>query len=258
MKFFLIIFIAMTPLWAQKSVGPETFQVQVRPVLNSIVNDFYQMVALFPHFPQSLTSVINELNKIQSEKEALLEKCPQRLTKECSGEINRIRSSLLISVLQSQKLMGSLEPEKSLYINSQAGSRTIQTLQTKIESIKGDLDNLSLVLKAEAKHKKNTFELVKSIDELNTYASLSIIEFVPFHYQADFRHFYFNFIHPIELHVSKKKNYEFLNRNINSLNFALNLLNQNLTKRNKKTPEGMAPYLSLIHNKWNSLLRYYF
>jgi hypothetical protein len=36
------------------------------------------------------------------------------------------------------------------------------------------------------------------------------------------------------------------------------LLNQSLTKRNKKTPEGMGPYLATIHNRWNSILRYYF
>jgi hypothetical protein len=258
MKLILFFLIISSPLWAQKSVGPDTFQTQVRPVLNGIVNDFYQMITLFPNFPTDLPSIVDHLNKIQQEKDRLLEKCPQRLAKECDEEINKIRSNLLSSSLQTQKLLSNFTPEKSLYITSQAGIRTVQTLLLKIENIKTDLDIISLTLKAKAKHKKNTIDLVKSIDELATFASLSIIEFVPFHYQSDFRHFYFQFIHPIELHVSKKKNYEFLNRNINALNFALNLLNQNLTKRSKKTPEGMAPYLSVIHNKWNSLLRYYF
>jgi hypothetical protein len=112
-------------------------------------------------------------------------------------------------------------------------------------------------MRAQISDKKNTATLVKQIDELQTVLSLAVVEYIPYGYREDFRHFYFDFVHPIELQVSKNNNYEFLNRNVSALNFAINLLNQNLTKRNKKTPEGMAPYLSLIHNRWNSLIRYY-
>ncbi len=113
-------------------------------------------------------------------------------------------------------------------------------------------------MRARIKQKKETYTVVRKIDELQAMLSLSIVEFIPFLYKDDFRLFYTNFVHPIEVQLSKHKNYEFLNRNVNSLNFSINLLNQNLTKRSKKTPEGMAPFLSLIHNRWNSLLRYYF
>jgi hypothetical protein len=257
MKLLLIFCFLFPTAWAQKTVSGDVFQIQIRPVLKSIVSDFYQMISLFPDFPGSIVSIVDEVSKIQNEKDVLTQKCPQRLGKECSAEINRMRLSLLNAQMLTLKLLSQYRPGSNLYITSQAGIRTLQTLGLKIESIKGELDNLSLILLAKAKHKKLTYDLIKSLDDLNTYASLSVIEFVPFQYQSDFRHFYFNFIHPIELQMNKKKNYEFLNRNINSLNFALNLLNQNLTKRNKKTPEGMSPYLSVMHNKWNSLLRYY-
>jgi hypothetical protein len=99
--------------------------------------------------------------------------------------------------------------------------------------------------------------MIKELDELTTIVSLAVMEYIPLNYKEDFRHFFFNFIHPIQQQISKKNNYEFLNRNIYSLNFSINLLNQTLTKK-KKTPEGMAPFLAVIHNRWNSIIRNYY
>jgi hypothetical protein len=243
---------------AQKKLGPEQFQSSIRPVLSGILSDFYQMISLFPDFPRELITIIDELDGIESEKASLLEKCPKRLEKSCLENINRLRGKFLSIQAKSFKLIANQKMNSNLHMNPLGGIRSTNEFQFKLESIKGELDNASLIISAGANQKKETYQLIKKMDELSTYASLTVVEYVPFSYQADFRHFYFNFIHPLQLHISQYKNHEFLYRNIDSLNFAINLINQNLTKRNKKTPEGMAPFLALMHNRWNSILRYYY
>lgn len=258
MRFLIIVILLLSPAaFAQKTLGRETFMVNVRPVLNGILSDFYQMITLFPDFPKNLIPLISELDTLTSDKETLRDTCPRLIEANCKDTVKSLREklakirTLTMDVLTQQKM------SSSLHMNSVSGLRLVSQFDSELEEVKGYLDNTSFFSAAKISRKRETHHVLKELDELNTLLSLAIVEYIPYTYKDDFRHFYFNFVHPVQQQISKNKNYEFLNRNVNSLNFALNLLNQTLTKR-KKTPEGMGPYLSVIHNRWNSLLRYYF
>jgi prefoldin subunit 5 len=259
MRVILLLLLLMPSVtFAQKTLGRETFMVNVRPVLNGILSDFYQMVALFPDFPKEIIPLIQELDGLTTDKENLRDTCPRLIEKKCQETIQSLRQRLAKIRSQSLDLLTQQRISSSLYMNSLTGFRLVTQFDSEMEEVKGYLDNAAFLLSAQIPQKRETYAVLKELDELNTLISLAIVEYIPFTYRDDFRHFYFNFVQPIQIQISKNKNYEFLNRNVNSLNFAINLLNQNLTKRAKKTPEGMAPYLAVIHNRWNSLLRYYF
>ena len=256
--FFIFLLLTSSHAFAQKRLNADSFKVNVRPILNGILSDFYQMITLFPDFPKELIPVIKELDSITTEKEILVDNCPRVLNDKCLEQIDILRSKLrnlkeLSFILLSRQPMAS-----TLYLNSISGIKTVNNFDAQLELVKGQLDNASFLIKAKLKDKVETYSILKEVDELNPLLSLALVEFIPYTYRVDFRHFYFNFVHPIQQQISKNINYEFLNRNVNSLNFAINLLNMNLTKRNKKTPDGMGPYLATIHNRWNSILRYYF
>lgn len=259
MRIFLILILLFSSnAFAQKRLNPDSFKVNVRPILTGILSDFYQMITLFPDFPKELVPVVKELDSITTEKEILVDNCPRILNDKCLEQIDILRAKLrtlkeLSFYLQSRQQMSS-----SLYMNSISGIKSVNDFDAQLELVKGQLDNASFLIKAKLKDKAETYSILKKLDELNPLLSLALVEFIPYTYRVDFRHFYFNFVHPIQQQISKNINYEFLNRNVNTLNFAINLLNMNLTKRNKKTPDGMGPYLATIHNRWNSILRYYF
>ena len=258
MKFLIILCMLSSSLYAQKSLGPQAFQSSIRPTLKGILHEFYEMVSLFPDFPRPMVSIVDLLGDLQTEKDLLRGNCPHVLTLKCLSNINKIKGTLSSIVAKSLELATEQKMSQSLYINTVGGLRVSNDFFLAVEEVKGELENASLKLKAQVAVKDQTHTVLKQLDHLNTLISLSVVEYVPYAYREDFRHFFFNFVHPIQLHINKANNHEFFYRNINSLNFALNLLNQNLTKRNKKTPEGMAPYLSLMHNRWNGILRYYF
>lgn len=258
MKVFIFILLFSTQSFAQKSLGQQSFQINVRPALSGILNDFYQMITLFPDFPHELTGIVQQLESMNTDKEALLQACPRLVNQSCYPQLAAIRMKLVSVQARTLKLIARQQMSSSLHLNSITGLRLINDFQEILEDIKMELDNTSLMIKANVKNKKETYLVFKKLDELNTLISLAIVEYIPFPYKEDFRHFFFNFVHPIQQHISKNLNYEFLNRNVTSLNFAVNLLNMNLTKRNKKTPDGMGPFLSVIHNRWNSVLRFYY
>lgn len=253
-----LFFLIPNQSYAQKNLGRETFMINIRPVLNGILSDFYEMVMLFPDFPNELIPVIKELDSLTVDKEILKETCPRLLDYKCKETLDSIRKKILTIHKLSLNVIVKQKMSQHLYLNSLSGLRIMTDFDNELEEIKSYLGNTSFLVSAQIKQKRETYYVLKELDELNTLISLAIVEYIPFVYKADFTHFYFNFVHPIQIQISKSKNYEFFNRNLNSLNFAINLLNMNLTKRNKKTPEGMAPYLSVIHSRWNSLLRYYY
>lgn len=254
---FLFLFFISLAANAQRSIGREAFMVNVRPVLNGILSDFYQMIVLFPEFPKEMIPIVQELDTLTSDKELLLVNCPRLITIKCHTSITSLRNKLNKIKSLSMNLMVNQKISSTLNLGSLSGLRLSNEFDNELESTKGLLDNTSFLLSAKISQKKETYFILKELDKLNTLISLSIVEHIPSFYKDDFKHFYFNFIHPVQQQISKSKNYEYINRNIKQLNFSLNLLNMSLTKR-KKTPSGMAPFLATMHNRWNSLLRYYF
>jgi len=254
----LLLALITTNAHAQKQVNRDAFMKHVRPVLNNILNDFYQMISLFPDFPKEIVPLVHELDTLGTEKEIMKDLCPSLITKACKKEIQGLRDKLLKVKMLSTSVMAKQKMPSSLYMNTISGYRLLAKFDKELEEAKGLLDNTSFLLTADIQQKRKTYDLIKELDELDTIISLAVVEYIPYHYKEDFRHFYFGFIHPVQVQIARNLNFEFMRRNIESLNFSLNLLNMNLTKRNKKTPDGMGPYLNLIHVRWNSLLRIYF
>lgn len=254
----LFIFLTSSSAYSQRKLSPEAFRINVRPVLQGILGDFYQMVTLFPDFPKEIVGLMEAMDDLAPIKETLRSSCPGHLEKKCLETIENLRGRLAKIEERTMKLYQKSHPYSSLHLSAIGGTRVVGDFHAGVIEVKGQLDNAAFLIHAKISPKISTYPVLKQLDELSTELSLTLVEFVPYAYREDFRHFYFNFVRPIQMHISNNRNYEFLNRNVNALNFSLNLLNMNLTKRNKKTPDGMAPYLATIHNRWNSLLRYYF
>jgi hypothetical protein len=256
MKAILILVFSMSVVFAQKNVSRDYFMVNIRPVLNGILSDFYQMISLFPDFPKEIIPIVQEMVPLIQEKEALMSACPRLIGQNCLEQLSVLQKRLTDLKILSLKLMTHQKVSRNLHLNSMISQRFITEFDNELEQVKGLIDNSSLLLKAKVSHKRETHFIIRELDELHALLSLAVVESIPVLYQDDFKLFFNNFIHPLQQQISKQKNFEYLNRNIDVLNFSLNLLNMQLTKR-KKTPEGMAPYLSTIHNRWNSILRYY-
>ena len=242
---------------AQKNIGRETFMANVRPVLNAILNDCYQMVGHFPDFPKEIAPIIQELNTLTADKEILRTSCPRVINDKCKDTVDALRTKLQRIKSLSFLLLSRQKMASTLHLSTISGMRIVSDFDNEVEEVKGILDNASFLITASIPQKRETHSVLKELDELNTTLSLAMVEYVPFMYKEDFRQFFFNFVNPIQQQISKSNNNEFIYRNLTSLNFSLNLLNQTLTKK-KKTPEGMGSYLAVIHNRWNSLLRYYY
>lgn len=191
-----ILLISSSSVWAQKTLSKEAFQGNVRPVLNGIINDFYQMVSLFPDFPKEIINLVDTMKDLGVEKENLRIGCPRILTKKCLGAIDNIRGKLSALEATTLKLSSEQRPPSALYLNGIGGMRLIMEYSLSLSRIKGQLDNSSFLIRGQIPIRRDTYRVIKELDELNTLLSLAVVEYVPYNYKEDFRHFFFNFVHP--------------------------------------------------------------
>jgi hypothetical protein len=254
--FFVLIFLTKFT-WGNSTISPQTFQINIKPILSSIIQDYYQMLSLFKGYPPEIISIVKLFNNLEDEKKSLENICSQKNPNDCFTLLAKIKNQINEIETLSLGLLGNIELENSLYFNSIIGIRQVTELHLGLMELKYKLSQISFLQYTKIKNQKSPYRLMKMIDELQLKSSLCLIDFVPRQYKEEIKTFYFDFIFPLERQLKRDSNVIFFNQRLNALNFSLNLLNQNLTKRNKKTPEGWAPYLLTIHNKWNSIFRYY-
>jgi hypothetical protein len=258
MKLFILLLLLSNAAWSQKTISSGTFQGTVRPIVTGMINDFYNLVSKFPEFPHEFAAIMDETGNLLQPKLNLLTDCPAYLTKNCLSSLQELQGRLSKIDGITLKLLANQKMSESLHLNSLNGMRFLYQFQAALASLKGTIENTTFLIKAELKPSQKSYPLVKKIDELRDLAGMALVEHVPYAYKEDFRHFYLDFVFPLETELPKVSNYEYMNRNVRYLNFTFNLLKMNLTKKNKKTPEGMGPLLESMHNRWNSAVRVYY
>lgn len=234
-----------------------TFQSQIRPQLHGLVSEFYDMVIMFPDYPRGMSKIVSLSNRFESSKQTLIEKCPRYLNAECLPVIEEmIKNAQDLSAL-TLSFYGEIKMAHEPYISGITGLRFINQYNSELEKFKGQLELASLTYRAKKLNIKID-PILLAHDHMRTYLSLSVVEFIPYLYKDNFKQFYMNFVRPMENNLSTPTAHTFVFKNIKDLNFNLNLLHQNLTKRNKKTPTGMGSNLNQLQNRWNLVMRGYY
>lgn len=255
MRFLIVIllFCHLGHAMGQRQVTPQAFSAHIRPPLNSIHNDFFHVLNQFPEFPKELPALIHQLYEQQELKNQIPLECPRQLTAQCRQEVLSLNNQLSQLISSLQNMNSGLKARETIYLGSLIGVKHSMNALNLLWNLKTELDLAVFLIDAEIPTQLGSLDVVQRLDEVRTELILSMLEFIPELYQPDFKTFYFEFIHPLRLN----KNTEYLQANLNRLNFNLNLFVQNLTKRNKKTPDGSNQYLQLMHMRWNGIQRFY-
>lgn len=253
---FLCLFITQAAI-AQRELPAGVFRSVARPQLSGIVSEFYQMIELFPDYPQNINQLLHTSRQFEDDKQVLIETCPRYINQACLPTIEKMLKGIQDLDQQTTTFYGQLKSNQEPYISALTGLRFIDLYQNELIKLKSALEFASFTYRAK-KSQIKTDPIIFLHDRMKTYLSLSVPEFTPYVYKEDFKQFYMNFIRPLEHHLSTPTAHTFFYKNIKELNFNLNLLHQNLTKRNKKTPAGMAGNLNNLQNRWNLILRSYY
>ncbi|MEZ4430409.1 MAG: hypothetical protein R3A51_22250 [Nannocystaceae bacterium] len=245
---------------AQRSVSNQQFSIHIKPQLRGILTEFYHMLPRFPDYPEKLVEIQKKMQELSEIKSALVT-CPRKTkATQCLGPLKLLQKNLNELDLLSFEAIQSFNARNETYLSNLMGQAFFQSYTKTLQLVDTNTEVWSMTIGARnlTKTEWDPYQTIKHLDEMQSYLSLSLVEFIPYIYQQDFRNFYFNLISPLEKNIDTNSASKFFQQNVEMLNFHLNLLNQNLTKRNKKTPENMSSSLFQIHSRWNSVLKYYY
>ena len=247
---------SLTTLAASPPLSPSVFQTQVRPQLVGIDQDIQQIFLAMPGYPPQVLRAMDLVDQLLKQTQLATPLCPRELTTNCMPQIQQ--TLLLLRELDRLWLMQEIQAKPSTDASVgtlMGGRRWLQLSQTNLE-LKAGLEASALSLAAKRRLEILTmWHWKKLASEIDNWLNLLVIEYVPVRLQEDFRSAWMNFFLPLRRQAILANNPMFVTTNLDSLNFYWNLLNVKLTKRLKKTPDGMQAPLNAIQNRWNQVMR---
>lgn len=258
MKLLLTLLLLSTTAFAAESVrvSAQSFQIHVRPQLVNIQEDIKQILLTFPGYPAeifTLLSLSDQLTAVTAEAQKL---CPSRLQPSCLPQLNRA-----VVLLRDMNRLWLAQEAKTRFPQSASlaplvGKKSWNAINTAAGKLQLRLEAEALALQANrSSARMSIWDWRRRVSEIEDWQNLMVIDFIPGKLQDDFRQAWMNFFRPLYKQCVLANNRAYLVQNVHSLNFYWNLLNMRLTKRLKKTPEGMGGPLNAIQNRWNQVLR---
>ncbi len=255
----LILFLICSAALAQspeRELSQATFQVHIRPQLVSIQQDIQQILLTFPGYPADVFASLKETDELSRLAVEAQASCVKTLDRACLPQLKGILKALreLDRVWLNAEARTVFPPSASLAVL--VGKNRWHSFITEARALLALLESEVLALEAQRPSERlSIWELRRRASQLEGLANLMVIDFIPGKLQEEFRSAWMNFFRPLHKQCVQLNNRAFLVKNQGHLNFYWNLLNMRLTKRLKRTPEGMSGPLAAIQNRWNQVLK---
>jgi hypothetical protein len=244
---------AATPV---RELNVSSFQVHVRPQLVGIQQDIQQIFLTMPGYPAEVFHALSQVDQLLALSRAAKSVCPGQMQSSCLPQLQSSLSILRDLERQWLSLEARATTATDASITTIAGRKRWLQMMEAARHLQAQLEAEALAIQAgRTGDRMNQWQWRKGVDEIEDCLDLVVVEFVPAKLQADFRSAWMNFFRPVYKQCVLGNNRRFLSKNLDSLNFYWNLLNLKLTKRLKKTPEGMLGPLNAIQNRWNQVMR---
>jgi hypothetical protein len=258
MKFLLTVILILLSInaYSAREVSAQSFQIHIRPQLVNIQEDIKQILLTFPGYPMDLFVAQSLTDQLTAHTVKAQTLCAGELKKNCLipmyDAIKVLRELERVWLSQEGKIAFPANASIAV-LNGKKRWNQIIMASSRLRSI---LESESLAIEADRYSKRLTiWDWRRRVDEIDGWQTLVMIDFIPGKLQEDFRQAWMNFFRPLQKHCVMNNNRAYFSQNLDSLNYYWNILNMRLTKRLKKTPEGMSGPLNAIQNRWNQTLR---
>lgn len=243
LSLLLITQLSNAALKDQIQLNEARYSTSVRPVLQSISNDFYELLNFLRPEIQNLGSIAHYNIKIKVEMNHIGKVCPKDVQKNCQASLANIEFYLHKQEIEFSKLM--VKPlcvlETSAYCSSSSH----------------DLQEAYLYnLKAQAKLRhQNFYELKLETDRLRTQTHNLMGQLIPDKDRKEIELVWFDFFKNIEEFFLTQNNPKLFLEWIDKLNFSINEFNMTVEQKEKNYKPGFRPRVEQIHSKWNVMIR---
>lgn len=259
MKLIYLILIISTNAWAYPphalDMTDYEYRRYVRPQLKSILQDTHTLLFLLnPEF-KPYKSALSDTKKIIKHHLELRDNCAKHQVDQCVLDIKRLKEEL--SILNTST-KDPLDLSKKEYLNLDEKLTAKQDYTTyRNQLIKAQVTIDNIILKTVIKTPKSLYLKVLKHEVnlvINTFYNY-ITRSSDNRFKTEFNSYWTTFVVPVYKHILVEDKSSYFVNNINELNLRWNNLNVRLTKRNKKISKQVKTLLTIMHNRWNNILK---
>lgn len=251
MKILKIVMISL--LWSSFAVeaslkdqirlNEARYNSSVKPILQSISNDFYGLLTFLRPDIDNLMTIANYNIKIKMEISHINRVCPQSAKQNCQASLNNIEYYL----------------QKQEVLFAKLFSKNFCNLETTLYCVNAihDLTEAYLFnLKSQAKLKNKLFsEAQFELDRLRAQTHVLVGQLIPDKDHKETELVWFDFFKNIEEYFLVQNNPKLFLEWVDKLNFSINEFNMIVEQKEKTLKPGFKGKVEQIHGKWNSMIR---
>lgn len=240
-----------------KNVDMTEFEYRryVRPQLRSILQDYQTLLLLLnPEF-SNFKSSFSDVRKILKSRIYSKGFCHQEEIQACLIELKKVKS-LLLSLKKASHNPVNYTKIKHLTLDQKLRAENhITDYQQKILKAKISIENLTLETRLISNKEISLKEVRFLTKDVVTHFYMIVTDFSDNRFNNDLNIFWSSFYMPVLNYVLMGDQKEFFLNNIKKFNISWNSLNVRLTKRNKKISKQVNTLISVMHRRWNNILK---
>lgn len=238
-----------------------TFRRYIRPQVRSIVSEYYHLLkkkhSLLGEMVQVKNYILTMLVDWEEEKDicpAKLDSCHERVrtffhtARKLQIKLNQIHGLGFKDLLQKNK---ERDIESALSLQ-----KTIDDISIRNYKLLHYLEELLITVDTD--HAPNRFHRQKIrplLNEMLVLGEIGITSLLPSPFRQDFDFIFTNYMKLLEKYVILNRDKKYLINNLEQLNIAWNGFHMKMTKGNTKLDRSYLQIISIMHNRWNSVLK---
>jgi hypothetical protein len=260
MKTFVLLLIILPTLafsYESKDVNLSDFGFNryVRPQLINITQEYQTLLSLLtPELKtyQNINRVFTNLDQdIIRIKEYYKFKQWDQLSAKVATSLDRFRS--IIKTVKKAPYFTehkNFSPEDILI-----SFKEFQSFKSVLMDLYLRYENIHTLIQAKIILPINITQLQFELNNVYTKFNLFILQSSDNRFREELISFWNDFIKPVHKKILPTNNKVLFIRMLNKFNLRLNFLNAKMTKRNKMISKQMSTILTIIHRRWNSILK---
>lgn len=233
----------------------------VKPQLLNISQDYQTLIGLLNPELKPYKSIFSQYHSLKTHDENFKDRCNIKDDLKCSKHLIRILKSLkkILTTLDTGHVPEDL---KNYGFNGVLDSfGHFQSFRNELFDIYLQVFNYSFFYNANIRFKSSdssfyTPELItKRIEQSYNKFNIFLVTSSDKRFKEAFFSYWNSFIKPITRVVLTHNDKNYFLRNLNDYNLRWNILNIELTKRNKPISKQVHTLLNVMHRRWNRILK---
>lgn len=231
------------------------FQRLVKPQLNNIKQDYQTLIGILNPHLKDYKSIFRHFNDLKKREEKFINYCSKTSNENCQEIVNIYLNRLDQIIKTLYKVSPPKEDQHHPYEQTLKSFDLQQKLISELLDTHMQFFQMNFFHKAKIKVEQLPVHYTKLIQKANNQFNLFMIKSSDIRFQDQFLSYWNGFIKPISNYVLSQSEKGHFSKNLSDYNLRWNMLNVELTKRNKKISKQSKTLLKIMHNRWNNILK---